>query len=263
MRRVRAGAVYNETPPVHALPLESFLFTDREGYCQQFSGAMALLLRMGGVPARVAAGFAPGGYDQRLREYVVRDFDAHSWVEAYFPRYGWVPFDPTPSIAPPRSQAGDEDVSAATGDQRDTGGVRTRAEDLTGQAPSATDHTAAAGWTLPAAALAVVALLLAVAAVRAWRLRTAAAPAPADVAELVRALRRTGRAPDAPLTLARLERLLDGDGGYVRALRERRYGGRGAGPTRAQRRALRRCLAAGLGLGGRLRAWWALPPRLP
>ena len=46
---------------------------------------MALLLRMGGVPARVAAGFSPGAYDRKRSEYVVRDLDAHSWVEAYFP----------------------------------------------------------------------------------------------------------------------------------------------------------------------------------
>ena len=65
------------------MPLESFLFTDRAGYCQQFSGAMALLLRMGGVPARVAEGFAPGIFDTKKRRYVVHDFDAHSWVEAY------------------------------------------------------------------------------------------------------------------------------------------------------------------------------------
>src|SRR3712207_8914440 len=46
-------------------PLEHFLFTGRAGYCQHFSGAMTLLLRMGGVPARVATGFSPGGLDRK------------------------------------------------------------------------------------------------------------------------------------------------------------------------------------------------------
>ena len=53
--RVTRGARYDENPPVSATPLETFLFRSRRGYCQHFSGAMALLLRMGGVPARVAA----------------------------------------------------------------------------------------------------------------------------------------------------------------------------------------------------------------
>ena len=54
------GFSYSQNPPRRQFPLESFLFTDKQGYCQQFSGAMALLLRMGGIPARVAAGFTPG-----------------------------------------------------------------------------------------------------------------------------------------------------------------------------------------------------------
>jgi transglutaminase-like putative cysteine protease len=84
-RRVQEGATYSESPPQVAVPLDTFLFEDRTGYCQQFSGAMALLLRMGGVPARVAAGFTPGTFDAERGEYIVRDLDAHSWVEAYFP----------------------------------------------------------------------------------------------------------------------------------------------------------------------------------
>jgi hypothetical protein len=68
----------------------------RRGYCQHFAGAMALMLRYLGIPARVAAGFTSGTYDRRTRQWTVTDHDAHTWVEAWFPRYGWIPFDPTP-----------------------------------------------------------------------------------------------------------------------------------------------------------------------
>ena len=82
-----------------------FLKQDKLGYCQQFSGAMALMLRMAGIPARVAAGFSPGSYNQDTREYRVRDLDAHSWVEVWFNGIGWVPFDPTPARSPAQSQS--------------------------------------------------------------------------------------------------------------------------------------------------------------
>jgi transglutaminase-like putative cysteine protease len=264
-RRLRQGAEYSEDPPTRPLPLDAFLFEDRLGYCQHFSGAMALLLRMGGVPARVAAGFAPGTYDRWRDEYVVRDVDAHSWVEAYFPRYGWVPFDPTPAIAPPRSQASDDDVSAATGDRRDTGGRADAGSDSAGAPTRSGRHgdrrIAALGAGAIVAAIALVGWGLALGR---RRHRSPGVPVAPELAELVQALRRTGRSAEPPLTLARLERLLDGDHGaaaYVRALREHRYAGLGAGPTSAQRRALRRSLSAGLGPGGRVRAWLALPPR--
>src|SRR3712207_2294936 len=87
---------------------------------------MALLLRMGGVPARVATGFTTGSLDRQQNEYVVRDLDAHSWVEAWFPGYGWVTRDPTPAAAPARSQPGDETGIAVPtlGTAPDLGGDR-------------------------------------------------------------------------------------------------------------------------------------------
>jgi transglutaminase-like putative cysteine protease len=75
--------------------LAEFMLRSHAGYCQMFSGAMALVLRMHGIPARVAVGFTPGklhGTDT----YDVNDRDAHAWVEAYFPGWGWIPFEPTP-----------------------------------------------------------------------------------------------------------------------------------------------------------------------
>jgi transglutaminase superfamily protein/transglutaminase TgpA-like protein len=95
----RSGAfLYDETPPQPAgMPaLVAFVTQTRSGYCQHFAGAMALMLRYLGIPARVAAGFTSGSYDRKAGEWTVTDHDAHTWVEAWFPRYGWLPFDPTP-----------------------------------------------------------------------------------------------------------------------------------------------------------------------
>jgi hypothetical protein len=79
-------------------PLLEFLFHTHAGYCQHFAGAAALLLRIAGVPTRVAVGFATGepiGHDT----WAVRDEDAHAWIEVYFPTVGWVVFNPTPAAA--------------------------------------------------------------------------------------------------------------------------------------------------------------------
>jgi hypothetical protein len=81
-----------------SLPLVDFLLRDHVGYCQHFAGAAALLLRMAGVPTRVVAGFATGQPTGDGR-YLVRDADAHAWIEVYFEGYGWVPFNPTPAAA--------------------------------------------------------------------------------------------------------------------------------------------------------------------
>jgi transglutaminase-like putative cysteine protease len=94
------GGFRYEEQPVQAIgadaPLVDFVLNSREGYCQHFAGAMAVMLRLLGVPSRVAVGFTSGEYDERLGEYTVTDHNAHAWVEVYFPGKGWLPFDPTP-----------------------------------------------------------------------------------------------------------------------------------------------------------------------
>ncbi len=93
------GFVYDEQPPVAPQgvpPLVDFVTNTKRGYCQHFAGAMALMLRYLGIPARVAAGFTSGGYDSDKHEWTVTDHEAHDWVEVYFPGWGWIPFDPTP-----------------------------------------------------------------------------------------------------------------------------------------------------------------------
>jgi transglutaminase-like putative cysteine protease len=89
---------YDETPPVvnGQPPLVSFVTTTKRGYCQHFAGAMALMLRYLGIPARVAAGFTSGLYEAESGEWTVSDTNAHTWVEVWFEEYGWLPFDPTP-----------------------------------------------------------------------------------------------------------------------------------------------------------------------
>jgi transglutaminase-like putative cysteine protease len=89
---------YAERPRLegNAPVLVEFVTTAREGYCQHYAGAMALMLRYLGIPARVAAGFTSGSYDQDDGRWKVTDHNAHLWVEVWFRGFGWIPFDPTP-----------------------------------------------------------------------------------------------------------------------------------------------------------------------
>jgi protein-glutamine gamma-glutamyltransferase len=97
--REAGGFTYDEQPPLPIggePPLVDFINNTKRGYCQHYAGAMSLMLRLLGIPARVAVGFTSGRYDEDDEEWVVSDSNAHAWVEVYFPRFGWVPFDPTP-----------------------------------------------------------------------------------------------------------------------------------------------------------------------
>jgi hypothetical protein len=94
---VEGGFTYSNHPRVVAPPLVGFATTTRSGYCQYFAGAMALMLRYVGIPARVAVGFAGPKYDRVSDEWKFTDHDAHAWVEVWFKGYGWLPFDPTPA----------------------------------------------------------------------------------------------------------------------------------------------------------------------
>ncbi|MBO9534963.1 MAG: transglutaminase domain-containing protein [Solirubrobacteraceae bacterium] len=139
-------------------PLVSFLLDTHVGYCQHFAGAAALLLRLAGIPTRVATGYATGeqkGVDQ----YVVHSSDPHAWIEVYFPGYGWAPFDPTPG-----------DAAAQVAPSVDPTAP-----------PRRSGH---AGFDLRQVAILIlggVALALTVHAVRRWRRRPAASLPLADV----------------------------------------------------------------------------------
>ena len=99
--RSQGGFSYDESPPLlrsgAAPPLVEFVERTKAGYCQHYAGAMALMLRYLGIPARVAVGFTSGDYEEEQRRWTVTDHDAHAWVEVWFQGWGWLPFDPTPT----------------------------------------------------------------------------------------------------------------------------------------------------------------------
>ena len=282
---------YSEDPPERSLPLESFLFADRIGYCQQFSGAMTLMLRMQGIPARVAAGFSPGQPTGSGR-YRVRDLDAHSWVEVYFAGIGWVPFDPTPAASPAELRTGGAAATSSAASSLDPllhgaqafGGVAAPTD------PAAAARSGPLGPTagpasgpgedgtgpLPAVMLGLAALagvLFLVPPLRrriGERRRGAAAAVDTRVAELERALARLGFGQERGATLLELESSLRSRSeplavSYVQRLRRARYGRDPAQspPPGRERRALRRRLSAGGGLAARLAAYRAIPPLSP
>lgn len=81
-------------------PLADFLFERKQGHCEYFASSMAVMLRSIGIPSRVVNGFRTGEFNDLTLQYLVRASNAHSWVEAFFPGYGWISFDPTPAVPP-------------------------------------------------------------------------------------------------------------------------------------------------------------------
>lgn len=78
-------------------PLADFLFNVKEGHCEYFASAMAMMLRTQGIATRVVNGFQQGEFNETAGVFVIKQKDAHSWVEVYFPETkSWVAFDPTP-----------------------------------------------------------------------------------------------------------------------------------------------------------------------
>jgi transglutaminase-like putative cysteine protease len=80
-------------------PVDWFLFDVKIGYCEQFATAEALMLRSLNIPARLATGYSTGDYDPVLDQSIVREHDAHAWVEVWFPNHGWIPVDPSPGYS--------------------------------------------------------------------------------------------------------------------------------------------------------------------
>jgi transglutaminase-like putative cysteine protease len=105
---LRINIKYNqfiEAPPSGTEPVDWFLFTSHQGYCNYYASSEVVMLRSLGIPARLAAGFSQGVYDETssspvMAVYHVQEKQAHAWVEVFFPGYGWVEFEPTATEAP-------------------------------------------------------------------------------------------------------------------------------------------------------------------
>jgi transglutaminase-like putative cysteine protease len=181
-------------------PLVRFLET-RQGYCVQFASAMIMLSRAAGIPARMAVGFLPGIQDGE--EWVVQVDDAHAWPELFFPRLGWVRFEPTPGVrtgAPPtytlessQTGPGAAPIPSASSSDTTTGGERPEQDDTIGTTDTTADTTTGGPVQLLSdhlltvlAVLAVVVLVLLVPG-GAWLARRSALRRARDEAERVEA----------------------------------------------------------------------------
>ncbi len=98
---LRENIAYNDqidAPPEGSEPVHYVLFDLQEAYCNYYASAMILMLRSQGIPSRFVSGYAQGQWVEEALTYRVRSLDAHSWVEVYFPEYGWIQFEPTAAL---------------------------------------------------------------------------------------------------------------------------------------------------------------------
>ncbi|MGH3127546.1 MAG: transglutaminase-like domain-containing protein, partial [Gaiellaceae bacterium] len=250
--RQTGGFTYDESPPqVDGPPLVAFVTRTKAGYCQHFAGAMAGMLRMLGIPARVAVGFTSGSLDDG--EWVVTDHDAHAWVEVWFAGIGWVAFDPTPG----RGTLGGQ-YTFASGSEAAVAALRRgelrRTPERTPRLPDAGDLPGDVGSSDPSAAPSLVGVGLVLAA--AWILLLGLGKAAVrrarylsrDPRQLATASRREledflrDQGADVPqnATLAALQRAVHEELGldarlFATAAARARFGPPGTGATEASR----------------------------
>jgi transglutaminase-like putative cysteine protease len=213
-------------PPTDRDGVDYFLFDSKVGYCDYFATAMAVLLRSAGVPARVASGYAIGEPDPGGGGWTVRDLHAHSWVEVYFPRYGWIEFEPSPNRPLPDRPSGPAEAPAA-GLAAPEAGPRGAA------APRPSDPAEALGAT-PTPVVAPELADQGAAAPRPEGTRYPAAPwSEAATPYLAGLLALAGLAALARLVWGYgIDGLPPAEGGYARMVRLSRLFGRGPGPDR-------------------------------
>ena len=98
---------YTTTPPLLGTnPVDEFLFTTLAGYCEHYASAFAVLMRAGGIPSRIVTGYQGGEINTVGNYMIVRQADAHAWVEVWLAGEGWTRVDPTAAVSPARVQSG-------------------------------------------------------------------------------------------------------------------------------------------------------------
>lgn len=164
-------------PGPHQDYVAQFLFQSKRGYCNNFSSAMAVMLRTLGIPTRWVTGFTEGTlnpqYNGPSAQYIVSNVDAHSWVEVYFPKVGWVPYDPTPNFNLPYAQSSTPGggLSNATGGSASPTSPQSKHPQPSPPSPVSGGATPTVGGEAVFLSWWVVVLLLSVGAVVIWKLR--------------------------------------------------------------------------------------------
>ncbi|MEK7325946.1 MAG: transglutaminase domain-containing protein [Chloroflexota bacterium] len=168
-------------PPTKRDVVDYFLFDLKRGYCDYYATSMVVLARAAGLPARLVIGYVSGTYDNANRRYIVTEADAHSWVEVYFPGYGWIEFEPTGGRA--ELDRPSPATAAAFAEQQ---------ESLPQPEPAQQVRPTLQGWLIVLIGLGVlIAIGVAWAATEGWRLNRLAPGAAA--AEIYRRLHRHGQ----------------------------------------------------------------------
>jgi protein-glutamine gamma-glutamyltransferase len=116
LERIRDGFAYTlSVPPAGRNAVDEFLFTQKAGYCEQFSSSFVVLMRAAGIPARVVGGYAGAEYNAIGGYWILRNSDAHAWAEVWLPGRGWTRVDPTAAVAPERVFDTIQDRARASG----------------------------------------------------------------------------------------------------------------------------------------------------
>lgn len=105
-----------QPPPLGEDQIDDFLFNTRAGFCEHYASSATFMLRSAGIPARIVAGYQGGELNPLGTHLLVRQYDAHAWVEAWLPGEGWVELDPTAMVAPERIEQGIEQALALQGE---------------------------------------------------------------------------------------------------------------------------------------------------
>lgn len=95
-----------EPPPLGANPVDRFMFDTRQGFCEHYASAFAVMMRAAGIPSRIVLGYQGGEMNPLGNYMIVRQSDAHAWTEIWLPKRGWHRVDPTAAVAPERIEAG-------------------------------------------------------------------------------------------------------------------------------------------------------------